>query len=468
VTGYINELAEFAHDCKISTRLREDITERILDVVGNSLAGRAESEKLGPSEPDLAVERVVRSWGGTGKATVIGSRAPGLPAASAALVNGTLAHVLDFDDTHLPSVLHPSASIVPAAVAVAQEVGSSPEELIHAIAVGVEICNRLGMASYIPEIGNSLFFEKGFHATSICGTIGAAAAAGYLYGLTSDQIAHAMGISVSMGAGVIEANRTGGTVKRIHCGWAAHGGISAAAFAREGVTGPPTVLEGRFGFFNAYLDGKYDKKALVDGLGDRWEVLRTVYKPYPTNHFTHPGIDCAIALKSQISDLSDIRRIDLGVAGSVLPTIGEPRDEKILPKSGYHAKFSGPYTIAAALSGGGGLGLYLDDFGVGWDSDQRLELAGKVHVSKDDKATEIFPNAFAAHLRIEMRDGTTFEHRVDASRGSEISPLTRDDILTKFRLNASRALPTETVDKLIETSALSSRADLDNFLHTLS
>ena len=468
MSEYVKELARFAQNAKITPAIRQDVTERILDTIGNSLAGRAESLKSGAHEPDLAVERAVRSWGGVGKSVVIGGEGNPLPAASAALINGTLAHVLDFDDTHLPSVLHPSASIVPAAIAVAQEVDASPDQLIHAIAIGIEICNRLGMASYIPEMRNSLFFEKGFHATSICGTIGAAAAAAYLYGLDAERIADAMGIAVSMGAGVIEANRTGGTVKRIHCGWAAHGGITAAAFAREGVTGPPTVLEGRFGFFNAYLDGKYDAHALMDDLESRWELLRTVYKPYPTNHFTHPGIDCALALRSEISDLSEIARIDLGVAMPVMRTIAEPREEKIHPKSGYHAKFSGPYTIAAALTGGGGLGLYLDDFGDDWDSSLRLELTSKVEVHADERATEIFPRAFAAHLKITMNDGSTLEHRVDASRGSESAPLSSEDILTKFRLNASRALPESAVQELLENSGLKDRDQLAQFLNVLA
>jgi len=468
MSEYVKELAKFAKNAKITPAIRQDVTERILDTIGNSLAGRAESLKSGAHEPDLAVERAVRSWGGTGKSVVIGGEGNPLPAACAALINGTLAHVLDFDDTHLPSVLHPSASIVPAALAVAQEVDATPDQLIHAIAIGIEICNRLGMASYIPEMRNSLFFEKGFHATSICGTIGAAAAAAYLYGLDVERIADAMGIAVSMGAGVIEANRTGGTVKRIHCGWAAHGGITAAAFAREGVTGPPTVLEGRFGFFNAYLDGKYDEHALMDDLESRWELLRTVYKPYPTNHFTHPGIDCALALRSEISDLSEIARIDLGVAMPVMRTIAEPREEKIHPKSGYHAKFSGPYTIAAALTGGGGLGLYLDDFGDDWDSSLRLELTSKVEVHADERATEIFPRAFAAHLKITMNDGSTLEHRVDASRGSESAPLSSEDILTKFRLNASRALPESAVQELLENSGLKDRDQLARFLSVLS
>jgi 2-methylcitrate dehydratase PrpD len=442
VTEYVRTLAEFAHGASITDHLRKDVTERILDTIGNSLAGRAESLKLGTNEPDLAVERAVRSWCEVGKATVIGSGAGSLPAANAALI--------------------------PAATAVAQEVDATPDQLIHAIAVGIEICNRLGMASYLPEVGNSVFFEKGFHATSICGTIGAAAASAYLFGLDAKQIADAMGIAVSMGAGVLEANRTGGTVKRIHCGWAAHAGIAAATFAREGVTGPPTVFEGRFGFFQAYLDGRYDASALVDDLGSRWELLRTVYKPYPTNHFTHPGIDCALALRPEIPNLDAIKRIDLGVAAPVMRTIAEPREEKIHPKSGYHAKFSGPYTIAAALTGGGGLGLYLDDFGPEWDSPLRLALAAMVEVHADERATEIFPCAFAAHLRITFKDGTAIEKRVDSSRGSESAPLTRDEVLTKFRLNASRALPESVVQELLALSSLATSDELCRFLSLLA
>jgi 2-methylcitrate dehydratase PrpD len=447
----VQQLADFAVRCRddrLEDRVREDVLGRILDVVGNCLAGRAES--LGPADPDQAVLRAVAAWGGRPESGVIGSDER-LPAPSAALVNGTLAHVLDFDDTHLPSVLHPAASVVPAALAAADATGASGAQLLAAVAAGIEITNRLGMASYLVEIRNSLFFEKGFHATSICGTLGAAAAAGLLYGLDADQIASAMGIAASMGAGIIEANRTGGTVKRIHCGWAAHGGITAAVLAREGVTGPPTVLEGRFGFFAAYLDGRYDSGAMLDDLGHRWELLRTVYKPYPSNHFTHPGIDCALELRSRGLDPATIEWIELGVAAPTLRTIAEPHEDKIRPRSGYHAKFSGPYTVARALLGGGGLGVYLDDFTDATFSDRRVvELAAKVRCVADERASDIFPRAFAAVLRVQTTEGQLHEHRVDSSRGGPEHPLSRSDLLVKFRLNAGRALPTGQVEALVE------------------
>jgi 2-methylcitrate dehydratase PrpD len=460
-------LADFAISCRdegIPGPIADDVVHRILDVVGNCLAGRAESE--GAFAPDAAVLRVLTGWGGVPEAAVLGS-ADRLPAPSAALANGTFAHLLDFDDTHLPSVLHPSASVVPAALAVTEAVGADTAGLLAATAAGIEVTNRLGMASYLPDLGNSLFFDKGFHATSICGTLGAATAAGLLYGLDTDALASALGVAASMGAGIIEANRTGGTVKRLHCGWAAHSGVVAAALAKEGVTGPPTVLEGRFGFFNAYLDGRWDADALLEGLGTRWELPRTVYKPYPSNHFTHPGIDCALALRADGLTTEHIDRIELGVARPVLRTIAEPREHKIRPSSGYHAKFSGPYTVARALLGGGGLGLHLDDFTDDKLVDDRLlDLAARVHVVADARATRLFPNALAAVLRVVTRSGATLEHRVDSSRGGPLNPLTRAQLLAKFDLNSRRALPAAQAARLL-TAVIALAAgdgDLDTVL----
>jgi 2-methylcitrate dehydratase PrpD len=447
-TTAVQRLARFAAECRESglpDGVTADVTGRVLDVVGNCLAGRAEG---GPGDSVLAT---VLGLGGAPRASLFGA-SERVPAAQAALVNGTLAHTLDFDDTHLPSVLHPSASVVPAALAVAEETGASGAALMAAVAAGIEICNRLGMASYLPEIRNSVFFEKGQHATSICGTLGAAASAALLYGLDEDGIADAIGIAASMGSGILEANRTGGTVKRIHCGWAAHSGIMAAALARAGITGPPTVLEGRFGFFRAWLDGSYDAQALLGGLGERWETLRTVYKPYPSNHFTHPAIDCALALRAGGLDPDDIAAIELGMPAPTLRTVAEPPAEKARPLTPYHAKFSGPFTVATALLGGGGLGVHLADFtGETLADERRLALAAKVECFADERASEIFPNAFAAVVRVRTKGGAVLEHRVDSSRGGPGNPLSREELLTKFRLNAARALPEDRVGELART-----------------
>lgn len=440
----LQQLAAFAAATRtagLPPELVHDVERRVLDVVGNSLGATT-------YEPARIALRVARAWGGTEQATALGSGAR-FPAAAAALVNGTLAHTLDFDDTHLPSVLHPSASVVPAALAVAEAEGRSGLDAIVAIAVGDEINVRLGSAGFDAENNVNLFFEHGLHATSICGALAAAATAALLMGLDEEGIAHAISIACSMGAGLLEANRTGGTVKRIHCGWVAHAGIAAAELARAGLTGPLTVLEGRFGFLQATCGERADVGWLTRGLGSDWELPKITFKPYPCNHFTHPGIDAALQLRAEGLDPRDIESIVLGAPTSVLRTIGQPAAEKARPQSGYHAQFSGPFTVAAALVGGGGLGLYLDDFTDELARDPlRLALAARVTCIPDEECDRIFPNRFPARLTVTTTSGETREVFVGSSRGGLESPLNDDELGLKFELNAARALPPAQVEAL--------------------
>ncbi|MFD4198361.1 MmgE/PrpD family protein [Amycolatopsis thermoflava] len=450
-------LAEFAASVRakgLPAELREDAARRVLDVLGNSLAATSE-------RPAAAVGALVREWGGSGRATAIGS-GDRLPEPSAALVNGTLAHSLDFDDTHLPSVLHPSASVVPAALAVAEARGCSGAQLLDAIGVGVEITVRLGMAGYDSELGNSVFFERGLHATAICGALGAAVACAMLSEVDEDGIADALGIASSMGSGLLEANRTGGTVKRVHCGWAAHAAVTAAGMARHGITGPPTVLEGRFGLLQAFCGDQTDVDAITRGLGDEWELPGIFFKPYPCNHFTHAGIDAARRLREGGVAVEEIESLELGAPTAVLRTIGEPREDKIRPRSGYHAAFSGPYTVAAGFLGGGGLGVFHDDFtDAAAASPERLALAAKVTCVPDARCDEIFPHQFPAVLRAHLRDGRTLEERVDANRGGAANPLSAEELALKFRLNATRVVSADAAERITElTYGLAGLTDL--------
>ncbi|MCA1648208.1 MAG: MmgE/PrpD family protein [Chloroflexi bacterium] len=441
-------LAAFAAEetyARLPAEVAASVKQRVLDVLGICLAASAMG--LGDGVADL-----VSIWGGRPEARLVG-RDCRFPAPQAALVNGTLAHSLDFDDTHLPSVLHPSACIVPAALAMAEASGRLGAEAIAAIAVGIEVTVRTGMGGYLPppRAGN-VFFERGWHATSICGTLGAAVTAGKLLGFDADQLTHALGIAASMSSGVIEANRAGGTVKRLHCGWAAHAGLTAALLVDHGYTGPPTVLEGRFGFYEAFLSGQFDASAIVDGLGERWELPGIFFKPYPANHYTHAGIDAARTIRAKYApDAAHIQRIELGTAAAPLRTIGEPRGEKLRPRSGYHAQFSGPFTVATALLGGGGLGVSFEDFtDVKAASDDILSLAAKVDTVVDPACETLWPYQFAAVVRVFMADETVHEERVMANRGGPGNPLSQAELRRKFDLNAQLALPCERTERLAE------------------
>lgn len=441
-------LASFAADVRktgVPDEVADSVRMRVLDILGICIAAT-------PLDTSRAARRWVIDNGGASQATGIGC--PGqLPVTAAAFVNGVLAHSLDYDDTHLPSVLHPSASVIPAALAVAQHTGASGAEAINAIAVGLETAVRLGMAGFDAESGNSLFFEYGQHATSICGAMGSAVAAAMLYGQAADGITHTLGIAASMASGIIESNRTGGTVKRMHCGWAAHSGVSAAQLAAYGFSGPTTVLEGRFGFFEAWLHGSpVHEESVAQQLGEQWAVPDIFFKPYPANHFTHAGIDAARQLRADGVDPDEITHIELRVAQAPHRTIGAPLDVKRAPQTGYMAQFSGPYTVVAGLLGGSGLGVGLDDFTDELAQDpKRRALMQLVDVVEDERCTAIFPNQFPAILTVALRDGSTLTREILTNRGGPGWPLTFDELRVKFTDNASRILPAARAEEIAES-----------------
>lgn len=438
------------------------VRQRVLDVLGLCVAAQA----LPTSQAILAH---AAEQGGRGQASAIGLTER-VPAASAAFVNGVLAHSLDYDDTHLPSVLHPSASVVPAALAAGEAAGASGRDVVAAIAVGLEIAVRLGMAGYDRDLGNSVYFEHGQHATSICGAMGAAAAAALLAGLGEQGVLHALGVTASFASGVIEANRTGGTVKRLHCGWAAQSAVTAAGLVRRGFTGPPTVLEGRFGFFQAFLRDQTDLDQVADGLGVDWAVPGIFFKPYPANHFTHTAIDAGAALRAQGVPIDGIESIELRVPTAVIRTIGQPIETKRAPETGYQAQFSGPYAVVTGLLGGSGLGAGLADFTDALAADPaRRALMAKVTVTGDPRCDAIFPNQFPAIVTVRGTDGREWTAEVLANRGGPQRPLTEAELAAKFADNvAGRLTPAAAATARELALTLDSVADLGALLRPLT
>lgn len=236
IRGLINDVADFAeHTAQrgLPGARREVAVRAVLDTVGVMV--------LGSAQPILhTVLAVTRQWGSLPESTAIG---------------------------HHERM--PSASVVPAVLAVTEAAGLDGPRLLDAIAVGTEVCIRLGMAGYDQEHRNSIFFDRGQHATSICGAVGSAVAAAMVLAGDAGTIAAAGSIAASMSCGLIEANRTGGNVKRIQTGWAAHCGVTATQLAIAGLTRPPTVLEGRFGFVRAFCGDRARPERVTTELGGR-------------------------------------------------------------------------------------------------------------------------------------------------------------------------------------------------------
>lgn len=419
-------------------------SDHFLDTFGCCLAAcNAESYKILTSY--LATEE------GTPQATALGYH-PLLPMPQAAFVNGLLARYAEFDDMAMPD-LHPSGVIFPIVLAVAENLQCSGKELLAAFAVGIELCIRLARAGFDTVERNSRFLKRGQDSTAICGVVAGAAAAAKMLGLDPQQIAHAMGIAVSFASGSIEANRSGGNIKQLQSGWAAKSALQAALLAKHGITAPVEALEGRYGFYQCFIDGDFDSTILTTYLGIDWLLQSLRYKPYPSNYYTHSSIDAALALRNEGLNSDDIKSIHLEIALPMFRTVAEPIERKRTPQSAYEAKFSAPYTIAAALLGGADLGIGLTDFTLKNIQDPRhLALMQKIEISSSAECNAIFPDHAPAFLTINTDDGKRWVKKILVNRGSMENPLTKKELELKFKSNASHTIKdSQTIDTLYKT-----------------
>lgn len=442
-------LASFASSLRIEQvpeEVRRAAELHVLDALGTGLAAH------GLGLAGYATAAVVEP-GVSGPATTIGLDG-GLPADDAAFANGTICHALDFDDTHSGAIAHVSVAVVPAALAVAEEQGASGAELLAAIVAGNEVVIRLGM------VAGAGFHARGFHPTAVCGVFGAAAAAARLRGLDGKATTNALGIAGSMASGLLEFLADGSATKRLHPGWAAHAGIFAARLAAHGATGPATVFEGRFGLYNAYLNrSDVDLEGALADLGQRWETPNIAFKPYPACHYIHASLDATRQLTSEESvDPDQIEEIVALTTEAGVSLVLEPLASKHKPRSEYEAKFSLPYSVASLLLRGGvDVSTYTEQ---AIADPAVLDLAQRVRYEVEE--FETFPKALPGGIRIITRDGRCREARLAYQRGGPDNPMSAQEVLEKFRTNASFALDAEAAGRLEATVIrLDEEADLD-------
>lgn len=432
-----NVLAEFAANLKheeIPDVVRVRAMHHMLDAAGIAQA----STRYDFAHKTLAG---LRALAGEGDVPVFGMTAA-LPFRDAATMNGFLCHGLDYDDTHIAGIVHPTASVLPAVLSAAAHVGATGHEMVTAFVIGIETAARIGMCA------KSQFHQVGFHPTGIVGIFGCTLAAGRLLGLNAKQLQNAQGLAVSMASGCMEFVEDGAWNKRFHPGWAASSGITAAVLAKEGFVGITAPYDGRFGLFNAYL-GCSERTELVDlslataGLKTKWELLDTAIKPFPTCHFTHAAIDAALLLREEIEDLAAIKAITVKVPQGVHKTICEPVANKLRPKNDYDAKFSVQFLVAAALVRGQ---LTLAELEPDALADPAI-LAVTDKVSCADYPDSPFPEAYSGEVIIELADGRTINHREHINRGAGDRPLTNDEIIAKFRENAAMLVNEDLIDR---------------------
>lgn len=420
------ELGEFA------TRLRvEDIPADVMDQ-----AKRHMLDSLGIAIAASGFDYAKRTIGaihgvaGAGSHPVIGMPYR-LPLRDAVMMNGSLIHGLDYDDTHSDAIVHASSSTVPTALHMAREHGASGPEALAAYILGVEGASRIGAAA------QGGFHQVGFHPTGMVGAFGCALTAGRLAGATPAQIGAAQGILLSMAAGSLEFLEDGSWTKRIHPGWAGFAAITATALARNGFKAPPAAYEGRFGLFRSHLQEKSpdDLSRCTERLGELWEMRNNALKPYPCCHFNHVFADAALALRAAHGVRpEEIRHITVRIHPGQVKVVCEPEAAKKQPANSYDAQFSVHYAVASCLLRGR---LSLDELEEDMIRDPRA-LALCARTSYETDPTLNFPRYYGGELIIETMDGRVLRHREEMNRGSDGNPLTMADVERKFMENAGR------------------------------
>ncbi|MBC7778894.1 MAG: MmgE/PrpD family protein [Proteobacteria bacterium] len=380
---------------------------------------------------------------GVGAHAVIGMRGR-LELRDAVLMNGILAHGLDYDDTSIFGRVHPSASTVPCVLGLASHLRVSGKALIAAYVAGIECAIRIGGAA----AGG--FQRCGFHPTGVVGAFGCAIAASHLLRLTAEQTAMAQGIVYSAAAGNQEFTTEDAWTKRFHAGWAAVSGMSAAMLARGGFVGPLRPYEGRFGLYRTYLDQPVaagELARLVGTLGRWWTFEQVALKPVPACHFLHAIIHSTIeAVTRGGLAPDDIASIHALVPRAAIDTVCEPRAAKLAPVDTYGAQFSVYYAAACAAVQ---RRFTLADVEAPVLTDPRIRaLAARVDYAEDPLSN--FPQHYSGGVVVRTVDGREFAAREDINRGSPERPMMAAEIQQKFLANAARVVPAPRAQALLD------------------
>ena len=387
----------------IPASVRQEASRALLNFVAAALGG-SQDEAIGRASA------VLGPFSGPAQATVIG-RNERFDMLTAAFLNAASGNVLDFDDTHPPTVIHPTAPVAPVLLALCETRPLSGAEVLHALILGIEVACRLGNAVTLEH------YIRGWHSTSTCGAVGAAAAAAKALGLDAERTAWALGHGANQACGLVES--LGSMAKSVSVGNAARNGLLAALLAREGYTASPQTLEGPRGFVRVLGEGPAIE-ALAAGLGERWEVAANRLKPYPSGVVLHAVVDACLELRSR-------HAIDPGRI-RVVRARGHPllrqRADRPQPRSGREAAVSIQHTAAVCfLHAQAGVEQYADAI----VHDPKVRALGALVRVEDDPQIGIE----GARVEVELDDGSRYYAYVAHASGSAARPISEADLAAK-------------------------------------
>lgn len=425
ITQRLAEFVASTPTAAIPPDAREQARRAVLDTLGVMLPGSR-------AEASTKVAAFVREQGGAEEAAVLGHDFSA-PANAAALVNGTSAHALDFDDVSVTMRGHPSVPLLPAVLALGEKLGLSGSELTDAFLLGFEVQCKLGSIIGGPH------YSLGWHPTATFGTLGAAAASARLLGLDFDKTRMTLGIAASLASGA--RRNFGSMTKPLHAGWAAHNGVTAATLASRSFTADDEALEAPDGWLHAASGGAPIDGSPIERLGAPWEILSPGIdvKLYPCCYFTHLSIDAALEISAEVSQRNaEIESIRVSVSPGTMTVL-----RKEPPQMGLEGKFSLEYCVAAALVDSDVSLATFEDSAVA--RPEIRAIMNRVRVTEDGPAAAA-PIGGSAVVQVVFDDGRSISsRRVDIPRGAPQNPLSWSRLAQKFRdcakpnLNGSRA-----------------------------
>lgn len=428
---YSEILADFIEKLDYDS-IPKDVIQRakelMLDSLGTALAASNEE----------CVNNALKVFDAKGD-TQIWGKDEKIDAVNAAMLNGIAAHALDFDDTHTEAILHASAILTPLCLSYGFNVSKDAKKIIKAFIIGWEIAARVGIAS------KGTFHKRGFHTTAIAGIFGSVSASCVLLDLNKEQIINALGLAGSFASGVNEFLSNGSNSKVLHICNAIKNGILVAKFAKNGMSGPLSIFEGRDNIFKCFgIEEECDKTELDKALGKIWQTMQVSIKPYPSCHFAHGLIDCAIALRNDGLKASEIKSIHCFVDEVPISFICDPLEVKYAPNSAYGAKFSMPFLMALGFFDGK---IALSSY-ENLKRDEVLEFAKKITYEK--RKSQGFPKYFPGHLEAILQDGKVIKKDVFINKGNFDNPLSFDEIKAKFLDNALRSIEQKRAQNVVD------------------
>ncbi len=399
-------------------RVARATARSVLDAVGVSVGASGIGDGCGP------FLRLAATRDRSGSCHVLGTGLR-VDVSLAALVNGALAHALDFEDAHDGAMVHPHAAPVAAGLALAEQLASSGRPVggrrfLAAIAVGADLVCRLGFL--LTTVADS----RGWYPPPIFGAVGAAATTANLLDLEPGGVLDALSLVTCQATCFGELKRSPRSVVRaVRDAFGAQGAVTAALLAADGVTGFDQPFEGAAGLVAMYGDGSADPERLLDGLGATFHGAEVSFKPWPSCRGTHAFVAAALAVRQEVAG-RPVRSINAS-GGSANSMLVEPREQKVAPRTAIEAKFSLPFTVATALVKGC---LKLADFDESALADHRvLDLARRVHFTVDDVT---MPGSEWGALDVTLESGESLRQTVDCLPGSPALPIGDAGLIAKF------------------------------------